>query len=305
MKKKAKQSSSQLVVPFTFLNILLSTVSWIAAIHGTWFHCNRLLRNRQELIWSFGIFSTSGRVSCDSENDMLFFSVCMSIFKNVFGALYQVSNFICSLETLPLKIEEEFLSYARVYKSNCDNLQNIFRFSILSFLLLSLANILFLCGNLFSLKFYFYRFNVKQRYLYWFGCLFQVIGFFIFTSSLLCYVNFVWPNFQLLFVNRNIENLSDYIIIPSEHQRIGNAFFVLLVINVVYFLSCFCQLVYVPKDLYYAESTYKSTRPEEHETTPLLHSTTFHPPSQNSFWAFMPDVFHPHTYVSYVDNFSA
>lgn len=310
---KLNRTSLPKVVTLLLSNVFLISVTLVIGIHGRWRDVWRTMLNQETFHWNVGILWLTGSVNCDAVNEPTFYAVCMSVFKNLYGSLSRVSSFVCNLDTIKLKVEPQYIDDARMYRQSCSETQTILTNSIATFVVLIISVLCLAAAIICLLRFAYKQFAFRYRVLYWSTCGFQIAATIFLALSLGLYHLTVVPYFNSILIYANIENPEACPITSRHVDQIGPAYITLIFFLVLYLLVAFLSFLWIPvlapdeslvlpkksPGVTSKHSRSRKTHPEEQvmlQAAPYEVSASTSP----SFWAYMPEVFQPHTYVAEV-----
>lgn len=310
---KLQPSSPTKVVALLILNVFLLVILFTVSIHGCWRHVQRAMLNQETFFWEVGLFRFSGSVNCDAVNEPAFHAACMSVFKNLYGSLARVSSFVCNLNAAPLKVEPQYADEARIYQQSCSELRGIVWNSIFTFVLITLSGVCLAVSVIALLRFCYKQFAYRHRFLYWLTALSHFGAFCFLGLALVVYQCGVVPYLSSVLIYANTQELTRSPITSRHVDHLGGAFILLLILLVLFVLVTVLVFFWVPVlspdgVLMFPKKQPKKAsqraRPSKvaPEEQPIFYPSQYDvtPRTTHSFWAYMPEVFQPHTYVAEV-----
>lgn len=242
-------------------------------------------------------------------NEPGFHALCMAVFKNTFGTVGEVRDFICSLDHAKLKIEPEFADDARVFSSSCSDMNRVYVVSTICFSLMIVAAILSAAVFYAILRLAYKQFKSLYKMYYWIS-----FGFQVFTCVLILAILILYPIAISSLVPGLFHYVNDDDPGAAPIQRIPNAgsigtgvvvSIILLLIDIVISVLI---LYWVPIAGNGDSQPPTKVKGKRGETVALLpkkqkkqqSQQQYQPPSPStsSFWAYMPEVFQPDVYVA-------
>lgn len=272
--------------------VVFIVIAFLLAFHCTWRYEKWRLLNGHELQWHLGIYRNWAAANCDAVNEPNFHAICMAVFKHTFGTVKEVRDFICGLETAQLKIEPDFLADARVFASSCEDMNTIYHFSLVSFILLIVSGIASALIFCFVLRLAYKKFKSTLKPLYWISVIVQCVTCNFLLATIILYSIGIGKTLPGLF---HYVNDANPVFPPIQKIPNGGAWglgfglsFALLFIDIILSILLFCWLPIAQEEVQIVKKAAKKKGSKIKEKTALLEETP--PSNKSSFWAYMPEV---------------
>lgn len=278
------------------MKLVLISVLLPVIIHGTWRHERWIMSSGHHLLWELGLLNISAFVNCDVADDPAFHAICLTVFKNTYGTINGVKNFICGLPTAALKIQPEFLNEAREFASSCKGMESLSYVSISTIVLLVIPVIIAALSFVLIMVMAYRRFNPSTKIMYWVSFLSHIIGSICYIIALILYPSFIAKNVPPLFhYVSNDPTFKSPIQEDPAGGAFGTGYYVAVVLLFLYIAIAAMIFCWLPIAQEFAQLVRKGGNKRKGEKTRLLDKKQ---PPKSTFWAYMPEIFQPDVYVA-------